>query len=70
MARRPMEQPGTEMLLQLGDLAGYGRLADLAFTRDRREGSGLDHPDEAAKRTNQVHLFHRSPQKSYPERSD
>jgi hypothetical protein len=28
---RPMEQAGLEMLFQLGDLAGYGRLAEVAL---------------------------------------
>jgi hypothetical protein len=70
MAGGPMEQPGAEVLLELGDLARDSGLADLAFPRHGGKRARLDHPDETAQRHYQVHLFHQFTQKSYPEMLD
>jgi hypothetical protein len=65
-----MEQPGAEMLLELRNLARDSRLADLAFPSHGGKRARLDHPDENIQRPDQVHLFHHSAQKSYPELLD
>ena len=55
--RGAMEQAHAEMVLQLADQPGGGRMAGAGFAGHGGERPGLDHADEGAEGTQQFHDF-------------